>query len=302
MDSLLKRLQQVDSLPVLPETVRELQRLIVDDLGDAADLVSLVEKDVSLTSAVLACANSVFYNYSGKTVVDIQAAIVRIGREELYSMLLTNSLMNTIPPDNKVIDYHSFWVQSLATAALIRKMKSHSQFESIRLSTRLYTAGLFHDIGILLYAACFIDRLQEVRMLKNKNGWSFAICEDHISPDESHSSLGATLLELWKIDTVISQLVRYHEAPDKAPEKIRPAVSLLHICSRLISMQLPAYEVFTEIEPLEEVYVEAGLAPKQNREFVYWAQEAVRKAFDTLSRWSTVALRPVGASSLFRPV
>lgn len=302
MGSLLKRLQQVESLPVLSETVRELQRLIVDDLGGAADLVALVEKDVSLTSAVFTCANSALYSYAGKAIVDLQEAIVRIGREELYSMLLTNALMNTIPADNKNLDYHSFWVQSLATAALIRKMKNHSQFESIRLSTRLYTAGLFHDIGILLYATCFIERLQEVRHLKKENGWSFVICEDQISPDESHGSLGAALLEIWKIDTETSQLVRFHEIPEQAPQKIRSATSLLHVCSRLISMQLTGYELFTEIYPLEKCYRDAGLDPEQNREFLYWAQEAVRKAFDTLSLWSTVSLRPIGSSSLFRPV
>lgn len=302
MDSLLKRLQQVGSLPVLSETVRELQRLIIDDIGDASDLVELVEKDVSLSSAVLSCANSVLYNYSGKPIVDLQKAIVRVGREELYSMLLTNALMNTIPQENCVIDYHSFWVQSLATAALARRIKKQSQFEVVKLSTRLYTAALFHDIGVLLYATCFIPRLQEIRHLKKENGWSFTICEDHISPDESHASLGATLLELWRIDTAITQIVRYHEMPYLASGKSQSSAALLHICAHLVSMQLPEYELFTEIAPLGEVYEIAGLDPDQGGDFFYWAQEEVRKAFDTLSLWSTVSLRPIGSISLFRPV
>ncbi len=302
MKSLLKRLKEVDSLPVLPETVRELQRILSEDSGDVNELVSLIEKDVSLSSTLLACANSALYNYSGRTITNLRDAIVRVGRNELYSILLTTALINVIPLDNNAIDYRSFWVQSLATASLLRKVKLDSSIEQVKASPILYTTGLFHDMGLLLYAICFQDRLHIIRKLRKENSWSFNQCEVHINSSETHASLGASLLEIWKIDTTISQLVRYHESPLQVAERLTPLTSILHICSRLVSSQLPNYDLFDDGEISPKIFHRAGLLEDDNKRYVSWAEEAIYRAYDTLSLWNTVSLRPVGSSQLFRPV
>lgn len=302
MESLLDKLYQVDSLPVLPETVRELQRVLSQDEGGADTLVLLIEQDVSLTSAVLTCANSALYNYSGRTITSLKEAIVRIGRNEIYSMLLTTALINMIPPENHAIDYRSFWVQSLATASLAKRLSSKSVIPSISNANMLYTAGLFHDLGILLYATCFIDHLQAVRKLQKENEWSFTMCEDHLSPSETHGQFGAVLLEIWKMDKEMVQLVRFHETPALAPAKAIYGASLIHICSRLVSHHLPDYELHNELEPGGEIFAMAGLNYEDFDTYREYASKAVEHAFDTLALWSQVTLRPLGSSRLFRPV
>lgn len=303
MKSLLKRLHEVDSLPVLPETVRELQRVLVEDTGDAELLMKLLEKDVSLSTSVLACANSALYNYSGRTIINLRDAIVRVGREELYSILMTNALINVIPSENNTIDYRSFWVHSLATASLLRKLKPESSIEKINSSPLLYTAGLFHDMGMLLYAIYFEDRLQYIRMLKAENSWSFFECEQKINPAENHATIGAALLEIWKMDPTLTQLVRYHEEPLCIAQKHSSLAAILHLASQFVASLLPNYELsHGECNVVPSIYTASGLLESDFELYREFAEKAIYRAYDTLSIWSNVSLRPVGSSQLFRPV
>lgn len=302
MKGLLKQLREVDSLPMLPETVRELQRVLVEDSGDATLLMSLIEKDISLSSTVLACANSVLYNYSGRTIIDLREAIVRIGREEIFSMLMTSSLVNVIPMDNNAIDYRSFWVQSLSVASLVRKVKLDSSKEIVSSSPYLYSAGLFHDMGLLVLAIYFSSRIQQVRKLSRENSSDFFEAEFGLNRGETHAAIGATLLEMWKIDTTVTQLVRYHETPLQVAKKLEPLTAILYICSRLVSSQLPNYELRSSKLASASIYELAGLSSDDASTYLCWAEEAIYRAYDTLSHWSSVSLRPIGSSQLFRPV
>ena len=219
--SIIQRLNSISGLPTLPEVALKVQELVFSSDSCAFALARIIEQDPSLTAMILRVANSGYYGGSTR-ISSIQSAITRLGFNEIGHIIIATSIIKkfTAKPNSNLLDYRQFWRHALTAAhmASITPKFSAVEFAPAERQT-LYLAGLLHDIGILVYDQFFRAEFQEIMYYAMENEVSFLEAEGIIAPKETHAAVGAALLEMWKLSPGAINGVRFHHAPEKAPDK-----------------------------------------------------------------------------------
>lgn len=236
--NILQRLSGITELPTLPEVVLKIRELILSDNGDAASLARIIEHDPSLSARVLKVANSSFYIGTAGPVISVERAVARIGFNEIGNLAMAASLVKLFSRKSPEINYHAFWRHSIGAAYLSSVLgKSPSATASTGCDADLFLAGLFHDIGILVYDQFFHEEFRSICSYAARNHLFYVKAEDETAPDASHSSIGASLLEIWKISpAVIEGVERHHRPPADASgeSSIVQSVILSEILLRMV--------------------------------------------------------------------
>jgi HD-like signal output (HDOD) protein len=301
----LKKLNTIDSLPVLPEVVVRLQTLLSSNRGSANDLAQLIEQDLSLSASVLKVANSALFNYSGRRIVNLRDAIVRIGREELLRILLAVSVISSFPHSD-LLDLRVLWQRSFVAASLATKLERVSSLAFLETDS-IAVAALFHDVGQLLLACYFPQELDCIAEEMERNSLDFATAEKLVMKSQLHAELGGLLLEKWRLSADVAIPVRFHESPDLAPAHYRSVVHIINCADHLIDLVLP----FSLSKPLgsdeiNTVLTQNGIAHDRLDELIQFIHLEGDKALTLLSMWgmgdSMNKLRSTGNTSLLRPV
>lgn len=73
-------LQNIESIPALPETVQAVERIYNDENSNVEDMQKVIEKDPLLTANILRIVNSPMYALK-TTITTIKQAIALLGKE-----------------------------------------------------------------------------------------------------------------------------------------------------------------------------------------------------------------------------
>jgi HD-like signal output (HDOD) protein len=80
-------IEQVNSLPPLPESVLKIENLFAQGDPNIDDLIAIIEKDPSLTAGILSKVNAPIYGFS-KSIVSILQAVTLFGHTQIRSIVL----------------------------------------------------------------------------------------------------------------------------------------------------------------------------------------------------------------------
>jgi HD-like signal output (HDOD) protein len=216
--SIIQRLSSISALPTLPEVALKVQQLMFSEDASAAQLSKIIEQDPSITTTVLRVANSSFYGATGR-VSSVATAITRLGFNEIGHIVTATSVIKKLSQKSGVLNYKQFWKHALTAAhmAAITVKMSEAKF-TLEECQSLYLTGLLHDIGILIYDQFFHEEFKEILEHAAQNEISYLEAERAVAPKETHAAVGAALFEMWKISPSVTNGVRFHHAPEKAPD------------------------------------------------------------------------------------
>ncbi len=200
-ESLIKRA----NLPSLPDALIAIYQALEDDNSDADRVVRLLAGDAALAARTLRLASSAFYK-SANHNIDLKHAVVRIGPMRLWGLLASTTIqLHFAGIDTRLIDMFDFWRHSLYTACLSRAIAT---LKSPCNDNYLYMSGLLHDIGKLVFLTIIPIEYREV-LNKTGHGVSLVAAEKERF-GFSHATLGARLLEYWKLPPFITGCVKCH--------------------------------------------------------------------------------------------
>jgi HD-like signal output (HDOD) protein len=232
--SIIGRLNSIKNLPTLPEVVLKVQRMVFSDEGSAHGLAKLVEQDPSLAAKILQVANSGLYA-AGARITSVPTAITRIGFNEIGQIVMAASVVKNFARTSGLLDYKMFWRHALTAAHMAF---TGSQICRVGMSQEeregLYLAGLLHDIGILIYDQFFHDEFEAIVDYAGGKGVSYLEAESVIAPKDTHAVLGAALLEMWKVGSAAIAGVRFHHAPERAPDKQKSISFIIHLSEYIL--------------------------------------------------------------------
>jgi putative nucleotidyltransferase with HDIG domain len=219
---LLNRLDTVEGLPTLPETVMKVQALICSDSGDAAALAHIIEEDPALAAKILKIANSSFYTATHKRISSIKIAVSRLGFQEVWSISMAMSLIRHFSRRKGQLGYTDFWKHSIEAAYLAQTAAALLSIHYTEVERQeLFMAGLFHDIGILVLDQFFPEVFEKIMEETLAGETSFTAAEKMVVGKETHPITGGALLELWKLPQTVIESVRSHHNPEKCPENFK---------------------------------------------------------------------------------
>jgi len=202
-------LRQHCTLPSLPEVLNELQRVIHSGNVDMDKVAELISSDPALVAQALKIVNSAYYGLP-RDIGDVRFAIAFLGLNEIYRMVLSLSVINTlaIHRKNDLVDFwfHSFYT-TLCTKYLANKYNPHLSIEE------LWSAAILHDIGKLVYLKFFPDHYTAFKDFSKEQGCLFSVAERHFSLPSS-AFLGTLLCDHWRLPEKIREACEFHSLRD----------------------------------------------------------------------------------------
>lgn len=200
-----------ENLPVLPQVVSVVLRLIDDPTSSSRALEAALEKDPAIVAKLLRSAGSAFYG--GTPPGTISRAIAMLGMSTIRSLVVGIAFQQVIGPktSNGIFDRIEFWKHSVAVASasrVIGKVLNNPQAE------QFYFAGLVHDVGLLVLDRFAADALEEA-ITRAKADGSTLIEAEHRVNKITHADVGGILARRWSLNELQSKAIRYHHAPEE---------------------------------------------------------------------------------------
>lgn len=204
-----KLLEKLKKIPSLPPYSFELSKMLMQEKISTDKIVDFIKSDPSLMAIVLKTVNSPYYNLSQK-VSDFHHALLLLGFNQIYQMVMDNSLNNVIPNRPEFITLRD---EAMIVSNLAFELGLISGFEKPII---LSTIGTLHVIG------------KAIKILLSKEeefGKIFNLCDDAI--------ISTIILKEWKLSDLVCSSICYHKypeftTPDKIPATVVKIVSLIH--------------------------------------------------------------------------
>jgi len=212
LSSIVKRLETLEDIPIIPETLNRILSEIENDKSSAKELGEIIREDPVLTAQLLKIANSPYYG-TARQISSVSKAIVLIGFKEVRNIVIGLSLTSAFPSNTEInnLKLKDLWLHSIGTAIA-------SQMIAQKISgldpDELFTAGMVHDIGCAVMFCCFEKELKELINYMEKEKVSYLEAESSLG--FFHTEIGAFLGARWGFSDMLINIIRSHHSPNTA--------------------------------------------------------------------------------------
>jgi len=252
---------RIGQLPAVPDLYRELTEALASEQGGSQQIGRIIAKDMAMTAMILKLANSA--HFSLRTPVTSPAeATDFLGVELIQSLVLACGLFGQAATFRiPTFSINHLWAHSLAVANAARKIAGQESGspDSPR-GQACFTAGLLHDLGVLILASRFPEDYQRVLELTRAAGGDLEAAERSIF-GACHGPVGAHLLSLWGLPPDLSSAAAYHHEPRRQPGGGLTTALTVHVADALHA-NTAEHELFATAH-LDLAYLtELGLADR----------------------------------------
>jgi len=212
---LLERIKHINKLPVLPETALQLLTLKDDAKGTVNQLVSIIERDLSLAAQITRYANSPLFGMHGKIKTLYDAIFRVLGYETTLYLSLGISMGRCFKlPEKGPMSNKQFWQHATYSAALCQKLAGLMPRSSHMQPGVAYLAGLLHDIGTLVMAQLFEKEFFWLnKMASTEEHEPIHLLEERLL-GTSHMQLGEWLMTHWGLPREMAVVTGQHHNTD----------------------------------------------------------------------------------------
>jgi HD-like signal output (HDOD) protein len=198
-------------VPKLPTFANNLMSDMMNDQISAAQLAEETQKDPPLVGIVLKTINSSYYGFQ-KKISDIQHAITLLGFSQLYQLISSEGVRQTMPdlPEFKELHFHCMAISQIAFTL--------SEAKRLAKPAQMATIGLLHDLGQIV-----------ILLLKQQNPKLAGLLDTL-----DRAQVGGMLLKSWSLPDVVWQSIEYQfypefSPPDNIPAEIKNKIAILYI-------------------------------------------------------------------------
>jgi len=257
-DALLARIR---SLPPLPETVIELQKVCSNPDASLADLAKIIEKDPMVTANLIKAANSPFYGFS-REIASVTQAVSLFGMSTVKGIAMSNSVSNALKIDLSPYGIlpHRFAEVSSMQNALLQKWRPSSDKHLMDI---LITASFLQETGKVIISQEII-RLEKIAEFKEK------LQETPISEveksyiEETTASITAAVFEHWRFEDHVIRAIRASDYPLDADEDMKFCAAVLDVLRTAVNLVSPMTDDAIQTAKQKAGLYKLPLAPLEN--------------------------------------
>jgi HD-like signal output (HDOD) protein len=216
-------------LPTMSDTMTKALSVINNPEAVLADLITVIQRDGALATAVLKLANSPVFMRQ-RTVDRVNQAIVILGMKtckQVITSIWMRSTFSAVNPQLRkrcdLICKHSFLAASLAT--------SINQLLSLGYLGEEFSAALLHDLGRLLIAVVAPDLFPTADPLTFREDTTI-LDHEHSVLGLDHCSLGGAYANRFNLPQSISSGIEFHHSPSQAGA-LAPLVAVVSAADHL---------------------------------------------------------------------
>lgn len=220
-------------LPTLPLLVTQVQKALANEMSGLRDIGEIIEKDPALTAKVLRVANSAAFS-RGDPVTSIGVAVGRLGMGHVRSLCLAVGIVRAFGDSGSRLDHKRYWEHSAAVGMVAERLTDLSKRYAEVSGAEAYTAGLLHDVGLLILDQFFPEDfagVQEEMDLDGCSRWRAEVAR--IGMD--HGAVGGRILTRWQLPDAVRASVTWHHQPDGCPAEAEALARLVWAAEALCS-------------------------------------------------------------------
>lgn len=230
MPYIYPRLQQIisrgDDLPTLPGIVLQLHRVLDDPNAGAAQVARLIEQDPALTTRLLRIANSATFGSAGAPLTSVQAAVKRMGLNQVRSVCLVMAVVKAFAHRRARFDHEAFWSHCATVAGLASRLWARVGDTRAITPEDAYIVGLLHDVGLLILDQYFPEEFAALlESREDPDAPIGALEEAHLGID--HGAVASLLIERWSLPSFVADAVFHHNQPGAAPPEVARLATVL---------------------------------------------------------------------------
>jgi HD-like signal output (HDOD) protein len=247
-------IKKIKSLPPLPKSIMDIQRITSDPNGSIADLIKVVKDDPMLTANLLKAANSPLYGFS-RQIKTVDQAVSLFGMSTVKGFAISSAIRNNMKIDLGAygVSEEQFLLVSQKQNALIVNWYKRGRNRLDVLST----ASFLIEIGAIVISAVLVaEGLADEFRIKLKQGIEREKLEkDYVGSDTI--DVTAEIFNHWKFAPELADSIKYANKLDEASD---------------IGYSAPlavAYKIVDLLKPFDEKKIEEGMAiaKKYNLDF-----------------------------------
>jgi len=230
VQSILSRID-AGNLPVLPRVLVDLMEATQRSDVSFEELAKIIGQDASLSSKVLAAANSAFYRQWGE-ITDLKRVIVVLGLATVKTIAITRAVQQFFAQLSQAQQnfLEIIWFRSLNCAHLARQLAKLTAYD---FPDQAYLTGLIHRLGQLILLECYPKEYPEI-LLGHADGQ--LIAEEKKRFGAAHNEVGAYLIEGWNLQAFVSDAVQYQYEPVESIADSAKLVKIINLASHLSCM------------------------------------------------------------------
>ena len=226
-------LARVRDIPALPPGALDIIRLLRADDYAIEQVQRKIELDPSLTSRVLAAANSALFKGSS-SITSVREAVVRLGSETVFHLAVAGAVepLAIQPIRGYDLPGGELLKHSMGVAYGSEML---AQRVGCPCPPHTFTSGILHDLGKIILGTYLEVNAEPIRELAFAQHISFDQAEKELL-GTNHAEIGAELLTAWNIPACITDVVRWHHEVDAYPGDDNLAIDLVHTANILCRM------------------------------------------------------------------
>lgn len=221
----LDKIDSMGELPVLPQTLLQIQRVATDDRASAEDLAQVILHDEALTMKVLKVVNSSFYTSKRKERVrTVSKAVMAMGFEQVRKLALGLSIFDMMSRLSRSPYLVKMAEHSMIVAAFAQRLAEASRRVP---PEEAFVVGLIHDIGKVALIEVSPERYAQVT-LEVEAGAEIEDAERR-NFGLSHARAGRKLAAHWSLPHDLQVLIGEHHDIDPLhpPRSMEPSAAIL---------------------------------------------------------------------------
>ena len=239
------------TLPSPPDNYLRLVQVLDSENADARQVAQVISRDPAMSAKILQLVNSAFFGI-GRRISSIEQTVTLLGFLRIKALVLTQHIFEKYSPARYVPGFSidRLWEHSLSVAELARQISTAEGQKDDR-PDQAYTAGLLHDIGMLILASQYPGGFAEI-MRERPSSIDRLLEIERQQFSLTHAELGAHLLALWLLPARIVEAVALHHTPGQVSYDGLCAVTVVHLADALETGHCgTALEAFSYADGLE---------------------------------------------------
>lgn len=203
-------LQLINNLEQLPTIHASYQRVIamIEKDEEITEISREIERDPSISIKVLQIANSAFY---GVKTGSVKQAVTYLGLQNIRSIVLTTSIMDTLGVSGIGMDYlEKLWKHAFLTNRILHYIYEKCLHKKI--PDTFSSAGLLHNIGIIFMLKSFSGNY--LKLMKRAEIQKLDLIDvEQVEYKATHQETGGYLLQWWDLPFPIVEAALFHHKP-----------------------------------------------------------------------------------------
>ena len=216
-------------ISTIRQSLMEIFRVINDPGTSASDLTEIIERDPPLCAKVIRLANSAYYG-SRRYIDEIKQAIVWLGFNTVKELALSQKICELFHGADQTIGSYSrgkLWKHS-AAVALCGKMIYRRELRDP--GYVVYTAGLLHDIGIIIEDQ-FIHESFVENVLEAESTQKDLYLVESANQGITHQQIGYAVAENWGFPANLTGSIGFHHTPEQSMYGSSKLIQVLYVAN-----------------------------------------------------------------------